>query len=298
MLKDYQSIIEKALKKGRRRFAVAGAESKEVLEACLRAQDMGIMEPLLIGAESNIRSIAGTEHFVLKSIRIYDSSNTVATAEKAAELVHEGIADAIMKGNISTPNVLKAILDKRFGLRTGNLLSHIALMEVPTYHKLILITDSGMVIRPTLEQKVHIIQNAVLVLQKLGIDIPKVAILAANEKVSPDMPETEHAVRLVQIAKQGGFGNAIVEGPMALDMAFSSESARIKGVESRVAGDPDILLVPDIACGNIFSKGLVYLANAKISGIVVGARMPIVLISRAEKAETWIRSIALANAIS
>ncbi len=298
MLKDYQSIVEKALKKGKRRFAVVGAEGREVLEASLRAQDMGIMEPFLIGSEKNIRSIAETARLALNSVRIFDSSGSTSTAETAAELVHDGVADAIMKGNISTPIVLKAILDKRFGLRTGNLLSHIALMEVPTYHKLILITDSGMVIRPTLEQKVHIIQNAVLVLQKLGIDSPKVAILAANEKVSSDMPETEHAVRLVEIAKEGGFGNAVVEGPMALDMAFSAESAKIKGVESRVAGDPDILLVPDIACGNIFAKGLVYLANAKISGIVVGARIPIVLISRAERAETWIRSIALANVVS
>ncbi|HEX9934576.1 MAG TPA: phosphate acyltransferase, partial [bacterium] len=168
----------------------------------------------------------------------------------------------------------------------------------PTYHKLLLVTDSGMVIRPTLEQRQHILENALCMIRKLGVDEPKVAILAAIEKPNPDMPETMDALKLVEMAESGVFGKAIVEGPMALDMAFSAESAKIKNVESKVAGDPDILLVPDIASGNIFSKGLVYLANAKISGIVVGAKMPIVLISRAEKAETWIRSIALANVVS
>lgn len=298
MLKDYQSIFEKALKKGKRRFAIAGAEGREVLEAALRARNMGILEPTLIGSEKGIRLIARAAKLNLDSIRIVATSNDVQAAETAAQLMHEGKVDAIMKGNISTPIVLKAVLDKRFGLRTGNLLSHIALMEVPAYHKLIAVTDSGMVIRPTLEQKKSILRNAVQLLRKLGVEVPKVAVLAANEKVNPDMPETLDAVQLVKMSKQGVFGKAVVEGPMALDMAFSAESAKIKKVKSRVAGDPDILLMPDIASGNIFSKGLVYLANAKISGIVVGAKMPIVLISRAEKAETWIRSIALANVVS
>jgi phosphate butyryltransferase len=298
MLKDYQAIIEKALTKGKRRFAVAGAHGREVIEACIRARNMGIMEPILIGPEKTIKTLASTAGIHLNKVRIVDTEGDTAMAEKAAELVHLKEAEALMKGNISTPIVLKAVLDKRFGLLMGNLLSHIALMEVPAYHKLIMVTDSGMVIRPTLEQKKHILENALNMIRKLGVDVPKVAILAAIEKPNPDMPETQDAVLLVEMAHDGVFGPAIVEGPMALDMAFSAESAKIKNVESKVSGDPDILLVPDIASGNIFSKGLVYLANAKISGIVVGARMPIVLISRAEKAETWIRSIALANVVS
>jgi phosphate butyryltransferase len=298
VLKDYQSIFEKALKKGKRRFAVAGAGGKEVLEASLRAREMGIMEPVLIGSETVIKRLASEGGLDLKGIRLIDRREDPETAGAAAECVRGGEADAIMKGNISTPAVLKAVLDKWYGLKTGALLSHIALMEVPTYHKLIVITDSGMVIRPTLEQKREIILNAVRMLARLGVDSPKVAVLAANEKVNPDMPETVDAARLQEMSERGEFGSAVVEGPMALDMAFSAESAWIKNVESRVAGDPDVLLVPDIASGNIFAKGLVYLARAKISGIVVGARMPIVVISRAEKAETWIRSIALANAVS
>jgi phosphate butyryltransferase len=298
MLKDYQAIIEKALAKGRRRFAVAGAHGREVIEACVRAGRMGIMEPILIGPAQTIRSFAADGCLEIGGLRIIDMAEDGAIAEKAAELVHLNEADAVMKGSISTPVVLKAVLDKRFGLRMGDLFSHIALMEIPAYHKLILITDSGMVIRPTLEQKTHILQNAIRLIGKLGVDAPKVAVLAAIEKPNPEMPETVDALQLVEMAKNGVFGHAVVEGPMALDMAFSAESARIKNFESRVAGDPDILLMPDIASGNIFAKGLVYLANAKISGIVVGARMPIVLISRAEKAETWIRSIALANVVS
>ncbi len=298
MLKDYQAIIEKALAKGRRRFAVAGAHGREVVEACVRASQMGIMEPILIGPAQAIRSFADDGCLQIGGLRIIDTAEDGAIAEKAAELVHLNEADAVMKGNISTPVVLKAVLDKRFGLRMGNLFSHIALMEVPAYHKLILITDSGMVIRPTLKQKMHILQNAIRLIGRLGVDSPKVAVLAAIEKSNPDMPETTDALQLVEMAKNGVFGQAVVEGPMALDMAFSAESSRIKNFESKVAGDPDILLMPDIASGNIFAKGLVYLANAKISGIVVGAKMPIVLISRAEKAETWIRSIALANVVS
>ena len=298
MLTDYQTIMEKALKKGPRRFAVAGAEGKEVLEASLRAREMNIMEPILIGSMTRILTIAAEIQLDLSGVEVSNAEDDADAAEKAARAVQEGRADALMKGNISTPVVLHTILEQRFGLRTGNLLSHVALLEIPNYHKLICITDSGMVIRPSLEQKKDILKNALGVMRKLGVDSPKVAILAANEKTSPDMPETGHAAVLAEMGSRGEFGPAVIEGPMALDVAFSAESAAIKKIPSQVAGNPDILLVPDISSGNIFAKGLVYLANAKIAGIVVGARMPIVLISRAEKAETWIRSIALANVMS
>jgi phosphate butyryltransferase len=171
-------------------------------------------------------------------------------------------------------------------------------MEVPAASRPFAVTDSGMVIRPTLKQKVLILRNAIAFTSRMGIRKPRIALLAANEKVSPHMPETMDAVELVRMAADGAFGDAVVEGPLALDMAFSAEAARIKGIRSRVAGKPDIVLVPDIASGNIFAKGLVYLAHARISGLVVGARLPIVLISRAERAETWLHSIALAGIVS
>jgi phosphate butyryltransferase len=295
---NFRALFAKAEKRGSRRFAVAGAESREVLMAVSRAVKMGLMKPVLIGPETRIRKMADRLGISLRGMEVLGGADDAEIADRAARLVSEAKADAIMKGNISTPVVLKAVLDPRYALRSGRLLSHIAVMDVPSYKKLFVITDSGMVIRPTLEQKVGILKNAVEFLRKLGIRSPKIAVLAANEKVSPHMPETSDGVELVRLAGQGIFGNVVLEGPMALDMAFSKESAKIKHVRSRVAGSPDILLVPDIASGNIFAKGLVYLAGAKISGLIVGARIPIVLISRAEKAETWVRSIALANIVS
>jgi phosphate butyryltransferase len=298
MNKEFQSIFNKAKQRGRKRFAVAGAASEEVLAATFQAVKMGLMDPILIGSKRLIEQKIKQLKISFSGVPLLDISDETETADRAALLVSQGQADAIMKGNISTPILMKAVLDRRYGLRTGGLLSHIAYMEVPTYHKLFIITDSGMVIRPTLEQKVEILRNAVGFLRKLRINRPKIAVLTANEKVSPHMQETLDAVDLVKIAEGGKLGEVILEGPMALDMAFSKESAKIKGFMSKVAGNPDILLVPDIASGNIFAKALVYLAKAKISGLIVGAKIPIVLISRAEKAETWLRSIALANVTS
>jgi phosphate butyryltransferase len=298
MKMNFQRYFNRAKESGRKRFVVAGAAGDEVLRAVYRAKKMQLMEPILIGPETVIRKTARRLRIPLQGMDIVNLAEDAEMADRAAQLVCRGDADAIMKGNISTPTVLKAVLDPRYGLRTGRLFSHIACMDVPCYPKLFVVTDSGMVIRPTLEQKTEILQNAVEFVRAIGVRRPKIAVLAANEKVSPRMPETMDAVELVKRAEQGIFGDVILEGPLALDMAFSRESAKIKGVRSRVAGNPDILLVPDIASGNIFAKGLVYLAGAKISGLIVGARIPIVLISRAEKAETWLRSIALANIAS
>jgi phosphate butyryltransferase len=298
MKKNFQLIFKRAQKRGRIRFAVAGAESDEVLLAVHKAGKMGLMEPVLIGSAASIRRAAKRLRLSFTGIEILDSGEDSEMANLAAGLVAGGGVDAIMKGNISTPVLLKAVLDPEYGLRGVRLLSHIAYMDVPSFSKMFIITDSGMVVRPTLEQKVEIIQNAVAFIRRLGVRRPRIAVLAANEKVSPHMPETLDAVELVKMSERGIFGKVILEGPMALDMAFSRESVKIKGVRSRVAGSPDILLVPDIASGNIFAKGLVYLAGAKISGLIVGAKIPIVLISRAEKCETWLRSIALANLAS
>jgi phosphate butyryltransferase len=298
MRKKFQRFFDRARDVGRKRFVVAGAAGEEVLKAVSKARRMGLMEPVLIGPEAFILRTARRMGITLHGIDIVNAAEDAEIADLAAACVSRGEADAIMKGNISTPVVLKAVLDPGYGLRTGRLFSHIAYMDVPRHPKCFVITDSGMVIRPSLPQKKEILQNAAAFVRAIGIRKPKIAVLAANEKVSPQMPETLDAVELVEWAASGGLGEVVLEGPMALDMAFSRESARIKGVRSRVAGDPDILLVPDIASGNIFAKGLVYLAGAKISGLIVGAKMPIVLISRAERAETWLRSIALAAIVS
>ena len=298
MLTSYDTILKMAKSKGRVPFVVAGANGEAILRAAIQSREEGMMEPVLIGRASEIHQISEKHHLSLESIQIIDESDDRAIVHQAATLLHHGEAKALMKGNISTPVLLKGILDPRYELRTERLLSHVALMEISSYHKLLLITDGGVMIRPGLQEKVHILKNAIDVLRRLDVDPVKVAILSANEKVNPRLPETVDAEKLVEMGRKGEFGTAIIEGPLALDMAFSKEAARIKKVESRVAGDPDILLVPDVSCGNILAKGLVHLAGARISGVVVGAKMPIALISRAERQETWRLSIALANVLA
>ena len=293
MLTNFNSIMAEAKKRKGNRIVVAGAEGKAVLEALKIAHEDGVVEPVLVGNRNKIETIAKEVEFDLKDIKIYNMDNEQDTAEKAVELVHSVDADGLMKGKVSTPVLLKAVLDKRFDLRTERLLSHIAILEIPAYHKFLLVTDGGMVIQPTLEQKVSIIKNAAEVMQKLGIEKPKVAVLAAIEKVNPDMPETEDAKILTEMANRGELGNVEVEGPLAVDIALSPEAARLKGVKSRISGDADIFLVPNIACGNIFAKGVWYLANAKIGGLVVGAKKSIILLSRSDDAETKLNSIAL-----
>jgi phosphate butyryltransferase len=290
-------LLDRALHSGVRRLAVAGAASEEVLKAVDAAARLKLVQPLLIGKESDIRSEARRSGIDLSGMEIRNAEGDAETALIAARLADENEVDILMKGNISTPVLLKAALSRDRNLANG-LLSHVALMEVPAYHKLFAITDSGVVVRPTLDQKIRILHNAITVMRRLGRPSPNAAILAANEKVSDKMPETVDAVELVRLAKSGEFGEARVEGPMAFDIAFSPQAAKIKHFESVVSGNPDILLVPDVASGNILAKGLVYLAGARIAGIVTGGRKPIVLISRAERAETWLASIALSALVS
>ena len=293
MLTSFVSVIQKAKEKGGGHIVVAGAEGKAVLEAVKLARESGIMEPILIGDQNKIKEIAKEAALPLDGIRIHHETTEESIVNLAVKMVHTGEADGLMKGKVSTPAILKAVLNKNYNLRTDRLLSHIALLEIPTYHKLLMVTDGGMVIQPTLEKKADILRNGAQMMQKLGVEKPKVGILAAIETVNSDMPETVHARQLCQMAEEGKLGNVEVEGPLAVDVVFSPEAARIKGVISRVSGDPDILLVPSIACGNIFAKGLWHLANAKIGGLVLGARKPIILLSRSDDAETKMNSIAL-----
>ena len=297
MLETFDTIFELAKQNGKKRFSVAGAEGTEVLKAIGEARKIDLMQPVLFGRESSIREMSEELDVPLSDIEIVNCDTPDQVAERSVQLIADGSADVLMKGMVSSPLLLKQVLRKENNLRTGRLLSHIAIMDIPAYHKLIGMSDGGMVPRPDLKQKIQILENALDVLSRLGIQAPKVAVLAANEKVSENLPETVDAAEIVRIAGTGRFGDAIVDGPISLDMAFSDEAAKIKKVQSQVAGDPDLLLMPDMACGNIFAKGLVYMAGMIISGIIVGAKMPIVLVSRAEKTETLVRSIALACAV-
>jgi phosphate butyryltransferase len=293
MFRNFQEIREKARSYGGKRIVVAGAEGESVLEAVERAYSQGIMEPILVGNREKIEKLADRIQVDVTRFTIEDKKEELETAHHAVSLVDSGRADGLMKGKVSSPVLLKAVLDKRYRLRSGRLLSHIALLEIPMYPKLLLMTDGGMVIRPDLEQKVQILRNAAELMRALGVKRPKVVVLAAIEKVSPEMPETEHGHKLQEMARNGELGELEVEGPLATDVAFSQEAAKKKGIESRIAGEPDICLMPDIASGNIFAKGLWHLAGAKIGGLVLGASKPIILLSRSDDAETKLNSIAL-----
>ncbi|MDG4655617.1 phosphate butyryltransferase [Ectobacillus antri] len=275
-------------------IAVAAAEDNEVIEAVAKSIQAGLAHFILFGDETKIEGL----------LRFYNISDSAAVtvrhctqpAEMAVRAVKEGKADILMKGNIATATLLKAVLNKEYGLRKGKVLSHVALFEVPGYDRLIFLTDVAMNIAPDLEQKVAIIQNAVQVANSIGVKMPKVAPLAAVEVVNPAMQATIDAALLAQMNRRGQITNCIVDGPLALDNAISKIAAEHKGITGDVAGQADILLVPNIESGNVLYKSLVYFANAKVGAIIAGAKAPIVLTSRADSAEAKLYSIALAVA--
>lgn len=295
MVRDFNELYQLALKKGPKKMAVAVAQDEDVLEAVKAGCEKGLIEALLVGDKVAIEEIAKNINFNLESIEIIDEKDISLAARIATELVSSGKASILMKGLVDTSIIMKAVLDHEIGLRTDSIISHIAVFEVPTYHKIFMVTDAAMIIAPTLEQKKQIAENAIALAHSLGIDTPKVAVIAAKEKVSGKMEATVHAKELHDMNTRGEIKGAIVDGPFALDNAISKESAKIKGIESVVAGDADILLMPDIEAGNVLYKALSFLANAKSAGLIVGTKNPIVLTSRADSSEAKLNSIALAT---
>ncbi len=294
-MKTIREIIEAARKAGRKRIAVAAAHEESALEAVVDAWKHGLAEPVLIGDLAEIRRLGEKLGADLSSFRMIEEKDYARAAAKAVELVKAGEADMLMKGVLDTSILLKAMLNKENGLNTGRLTSHVAVMEVPTYHKLLLVTDAAINIAPDIPGKLDIIANAVLVANAIGVQTPKVALLAAVEKVNWEkMPCTADAAIITQMNRRGQLKGCMVDGPLALDNAISAESARIKKIVSEVAGDADVLVAPDIESGNILYKALLDLGQAKGACIVVGAAKPVVLTSRADTAETKLASIALA----
>jgi len=273
---------------------MVGAEDVEGLKALKKAQEEGIADVILIGSP---QSREKAEEIGLR-FEFVEASGSEEAAHIGAKLVGEDKAHVLMKGSVKTSILLKAVLDPSYGLRKGRLLSHVAVIESPVLNRLLLLSDGGMVIRPTLEQKVGIIENAVTVARKLGIEEPKVACIAAVEVVNPDMPETLEAAALAQMNRRGQIKGCVVDGPLGLDNALSEFAAAVKRVEGEVAGNADVLIVPDIHSGNFLGKSVVYLAGGKIAGVVVGASAPVVIVSRADTAESKLYSIALGIALS
>jgi len=299
MIQHVQELISKAQTQNIMRLAVVAAEEAEVLKAVHEAVEMGLVEGILFGEIPAMKKIAENLGISLNAFKVVKADSMEESAKLAVQYVREGKADFLMKGLVDTSIFLKAILDKEKGLRTGNLLSHVMVYEVPTYHKLLLLTDGGMNLAPDLDKKAQILNNSADVARALGNESIRVACLAAKEKVNPKMQATVDADALKQRGLAGDFGaDVIVEGPMALDLAISAKSAKIKGYESPVAGEADILLVPTIEMGNGIGKAITYFAEGKLAGIVMGATAPVVLTSRADSHEDKLNSIALGSVIA
>jgi phosphotransacetylase/acyl dehydratase len=268
--------------------------SESALRAAVEAADCGLIRPILVGPEAKLRALAGSIDVDLSPYRIVDVPHSHAAAEAAVALVRAGEAEVLVKGSLHTDELLGAVVARDRGLRTERRLSHVFLMDVPTYPKLLLVTDAAINIVPTLDEKRDICQNAIDLARALGIVRPKVAILSAVETVNSKMPSTTEAASLCKMAERGQISGGVLDGPLAMDNAISAEAAAVKGIRSEVAGDPDILLVPDLEAGNILAKQLTFMANADAAGVVVGARVPIVLTSRADGVRARLASCAVA----
>lgn len=281
------------------KLAVVSAQDKEVLEAVVEAMKLGIIDPVLIGNMEKIEDMLKKFGFNLEEFNIINEKDLGKAAEIGVKLVSRGEADFLMKGIVDTATLMKAVLNKEWGLRTESLLSHIMVYEIDTYPKLIYLTDGGMNLYPDLEQKIKIIENGVQVAKAMGNETVKVACLAAKEIKDPKMPATMDAYEITRKYQEGYFEDGIIiDGPVALDLAVSKKSANIKGYKSEVAGDADILLVPNIEMGNGIGKSITYFAGGKSAGIIMGAKVPVVLTSRADTHESKLYSIALGSIIA
>ena len=298
VLTKLSDLYELAKKSRKKKLAVAVAHDEHCLEAICAVARLGLVEAILIGNEKKIREIALKLNLDITSMTIINEEMDGNAVKKAVKLVKNKEADILMKGNVPTATFLRGVLDKEDGLRKGDVLSHFALFEVPTYHKLLGLTDAAMIPAPDFKTKVAIINNAVDFMNKLGYEKPKVAILAAVEMVNEAMPATLDAALLSKMNQRGQIKNCIIDGPLAYDNAVSLASARHKGIVSEVAGDADLLIVPDIEAGNILYKAFGFSANATLAAVVLGAAAPIVLTSRSDTEEAKQASIVMAAAVS
>lgn len=298
MIKNFEEVLQKAKSQEIKKVAVAVAQDKPVLEAINDAKEQGIADAILVGDKGKIEEIASEIGMDLSKFEIVDEGNNVKAALKAVELVSSGKADMVMKGLVDTANFLRAVLNKEVGLRTGKLMSHIAVFQVPTMDRLLLLTDAAFNMYPELKDKIDIVKNAVTVAHSIGIEKPKVAPICAVEVVNPNMPATLDAATLSKMNDRGQIKGCIIDGPLALDNAISEEAAEHKGVTGEVAGKADILLMPNIEAGNVMYKTLTYTAKAKNGGLLVGTSAPVVLTSRSDTHETKMYSIALAALVA
>jgi phosphate acetyltransferase len=290
----YEALLERCRSLEAVPTAVAHPCEHSALAAAVEAGQRGLIAPILVGPAATIEALAARHGIDLGQVRIVDAPHSHAAAAKAVALVRSGEAELLMKGSLHTDELLGAVVAKETGLRIGRRISHVFVMDVPTYHKVLVVTDAAINIAPALEDKADICQNAIELALSFDVKRPKVAILAAVETVTSKMPATIDAAALCKMADRGQITGGLLDGPLAFDNAISKDAARVKGIQSEVAGDPDILLVPDLEAGNMLAKQLSFLANADSAGLVLGARVPIILTSRADTVRSKIASCAVA----
>jgi phosphotransacetylase len=294
----YEQLLERCRSLTPVATAVAHPCEASALAGPVEAAQKKLIIPILVGPAAKIEETAKTAGVDLRGLEIIDAPHSVAAAEKAVALVRDGRAEVLMKGSLHTDELLSAVVSREKGLRTGRRISHAFLMDVPTYHKVLIVTDAAINIAPGLEDKADICQNAIDLAVSLGVKTPKVAILAAVETINSKMPATLDAAALCKMAERGQIKGGMLDGPLAFDNAISKEAAKTKGINSEVAGDPDILLAPDLEAGNILAKQLSFLANADSAGLVLGARVPIILTSRADSVRSRIASCGVAALVA
>ena len=290
--------IEKKVKSGRelKKLVLAAAEDVHALEAVVNAHENGIIHPILVGNRKRVLEIGVTHSFDLSAFEIVDEPSHELAVEKSVKMIGKGEADILMKGKCSTATLMRGILNKEWGMRKNKLLSHFALFEIPTYHKLLALTDVAINMEPDLAEKKSILENSVAFMIRLGWECPKVAVIAAVELVNDSMQATLDAAALSVMASRNQISSCLVDGPLALDSAISAESAKQKKIDSEVAGDADLLVFPQLESGNVMYKSLAFLAGGSAASVVLGATAPVVLTSRADSQESKLNSIMLAAA--
>ncbi len=290
----YERLIAKAKEVAQMRTVVAHPCDESSLRGAVEASEVGLMRPILVGPEDKVRAVARAHHLDISSLELIDTPHSDAAAAKAVEIIREGGADLLMKGSLHTAELMRAVTSSATGLRTARRISHVFVMDVPHYPETLFITDAAINIAPDLDAKRDIIQNAIDLFTQIGLGEPRVAILSAVETVTSKIPSTIDAAALCKMAERGQITGGLLDGPLAFDNAIDLEAARIKGIRSAVAGRAQILVVPNLEAGNMLAKNLTFLARADAAGIVLGARVPIILTSRADSVRARLASCAVA----
>jgi phosphate acetyltransferase len=290
----YERLIAKAKQVAAAQTIVVHPCDESSLRGPIEAAELGIIKPILVGPATKIKKVASEHGIKISDFQVIDAPHSEAAAERAVEMVHEGKGELLMKGSLHTDELMRAVTNSKTGLRTARRISHVFIMDVPTYPETLFVTDAAINIAPDLDAKRDIIQNAVDLFTQVGLGTPRVAILSAVETVTSKIPSTIEAAALCKMADRGQITNAVLDGPLAFDNAISPEAAKIKGIQSPVAGRAQILIVPDLEAGNMLAKNLIFLSKADSAGLVLGARVPVVLTSRADSVRSRMASCAAA----